>query len=85
MDSQRAIGVAAGGGHRRNSRPPVENNPLRHTRTYDFVSRRMSAAEEENDESFIEGSKNAYARNMRKKLLPSTLLNIETAKAGSSS
>lgn len=36
----------------------------------------MSAAEEENDESFIEGSKNAYARNMRKKLLPSTLLNI---------
>ena len=45
----------------------------------------MSAAEEENDESFIEGSKNAYARNMRKKLLPSTLLNIETAKAGSSS
>ena len=36
----------------------------------------MSAAEEDNDESFIEGSKNAYARNMRKKLLPSTLLNI---------
>jgi hypothetical protein len=45
MDSQRAIGVAAGGGHRRNNRPPVENNPLRHTRTKYLVVRIASSLE----------------------------------------